>query len=131
MSSFLIRWCSLNQNQFDALVSYSYNLGTSWLLNSKLKDLLLSTINPQTGRIDFSYFNAIAQTTNSGIYQELVGEILIKHHVLNPRRCIPGLLYRRISELNMFLYGEYSKENGRINRHKFYIPDCIRNKVNC
>ena len=120
-----------NQNQFDALVSYSYNLGSSWLSNSKLKDLLLSAINPQTGRIDFSYFNTIAQTANSGIYQELVGEILIKHHVLNPRRCIPGLLYRRISELNMFLYREYSKENGRLNKHKFYIPECIRNKVSC
>lgn len=118
------------QNQFDALVSYSYNLGTSWLSKSKLKDLLLSAINPQTGRIDFSYFNT-SKTANNEMYQELVGEILIKHHVLNPRRCIPGLLYRRISELNMFLYGEYSKENGRLNKHKFYIPDCIRNKASC
>ena len=34
-----------NQQQFDALVSFCYNLGTRWLKNSDLKNILLDTEN--------------------------------------------------------------------------------------
>lgn len=34
-----------NQRQFDALVSFCYNLGTRWLKNSDLKNILLDTEN--------------------------------------------------------------------------------------
>ena len=117
------------QNQFDALVSFSYNLGTSWLYRSELKDILLSAVDSKTGRINFSLFNPKTYPENEAMYQKLVEEVLLRHHVLNPRRCIPGLLYRRISELNMFLYGEYNKESGRFNRNNYNIPDCIKSKM--
>jgi len=35
----------INQRQFDALVSFCYNLGTRWLKNSDLKNILLDTEN--------------------------------------------------------------------------------------
>ena len=117
------------QNQFDALVSFSYNLGTSWLYRSELKDILLSTVDSKTGHMNFSLFKLKTYPENEAIYQKLVKEVLLRHHVLSPRRCIPGLLYRRISELNMFLYGEYDKKSGRFNKNKYKIPDCIKSKM--
>lgn len=39
---------AFNQQQFDALVSFSYNLGTSWTYSSDLKDILLSSIGTDT-----------------------------------------------------------------------------------
>lgn len=113
------------QNQFDALVSFSYNFGTAWLKNSRLKDVLLSAKKLGTGCVDFSYFDPKLYPENVELYHKLVKEFLLYHHVLNSRRCIPGLLYRRISELDMFLFGEYSKENGKLNLHDYKIPDCI------
>lgn len=35
-----------NQNQFDALVSFCYNLGAKWMENSNLKDIILDCKNP-------------------------------------------------------------------------------------
>ena len=34
-----------SQNQFDALLSFSYNVGTSWLIDSGLQDIILSINN--------------------------------------------------------------------------------------
>ena len=79
--------------------------------------------------MNFSLFNLKTYPENEAIYQKLVKEVLLRHHVLSPRRCIPGLLYRRISELNMFLYGEYDKKSGRFNKNKYKIPDCIKSKM--
>lgn len=39
---------SFNQQQFDALVSFSYNLGTGWTYDSDLKDILLSSVGADT-----------------------------------------------------------------------------------
>ncbi len=33
-----------NQNQFDALVSFTYNVGTAWISNSRLRNLFLSAV---------------------------------------------------------------------------------------
>lgn len=37
-----------NQQQFDALVSFSYNLGTGWTSDSDLKDILMNSIGTST-----------------------------------------------------------------------------------
>lgn len=39
---------AFNQQQFDALVSFSYNLGTGWTSGSDLKDILLSSVTTDT-----------------------------------------------------------------------------------
>ena len=37
-----------NQQQFDALVSFSYNLGTGWSYSSDIKTILLNSYGPAT-----------------------------------------------------------------------------------
>ena len=109
------------QQQFDALVSFSYNLGTRWLEKSGLKDVLLSSLEPGTNIRNLSFVNV----------EKLVKEALIWHHVIVEGRkiCILGLLYRRISELDLFLHNEYSKESGKLNRYNYSVPGCIKGKL--
>lgn len=38
--------CRFNQQQFDALVSFSYNLGTGWTYSSDLRNILLNSYGP-------------------------------------------------------------------------------------
>lgn len=77
---------SFSQHQFDALVSFSYNIGTGWI------------------RYDNSLRNAILENTNEddlvyafGLYCTAGGKYL------------PGLVTRRLCEANMYLNGTYSK----------------------
>ena len=37
--------------------------------------------------------------------------------------CIAGLLYRRIDEIEVFLYAEYTRDGSK-NKHKFPLPSC-------
>ena len=116
------------QQQFDALVSFSYNLGTGWLKNSELKNVLLDSFEPGKNTRNLNFVDK----------EKLIKEVLIKHHVINSGKkiCILGLLYRRISELNLFLHNEYSKEAGRKNEHGYEVSECImetyekKNKAN-
>jgi len=105
------------QQQFDALVSFSYNLGTNWLKDSGLKNVLLESFEPGKNTRNLNFVNK----------EQLIKEVLIWHHVINSGKkiCILGLLYRRISELNLFLHNEYSKEAGRKNEHGYEVSECI------
>ena len=77
---------SLSQHQFDALVSFSFNIGTNWLTyNSTLRHALL---NPTTEN-DMVYAFSL-YCTAGGKY-------------------LPGLVNRRLCEANMFLNGTYSQ----------------------
>lgn len=73
-----------NQNQFDALVSFTYNCGGSWMQSSRLATWLK---NPTT---------EMALVSAMGSWKRAGGEILY------------ALVQRRIQEAIMFLRGEYS-----------------------
>lgn len=73
-----------SQNQFDALLSFTYNLGSSWMSGSRLDTWLR---NPTT---EIEFVNAIGQWVRAG------DEILY------------ALVQRRIREAIVFLRGEYS-----------------------
>ena len=75
---------TLTQGQFDALLSLSFNCGTSWLY--KPSTLRTAVVEGWTGD-DFIF--AFAQWSNSG------------------NETIPGLIRRRLSEANMYLNGIY------------------------
>ena len=107
-----------NQNQFDALVSFSYNLGTGWLRESQLKKIILDAVEPGNGQKNLSFVDK----------EKFSNEVTMYHHVLNPRRCILPLLYRRIGELDVFFHGEYSG-NGGSNRHSYRIPQCVSIRI--
>lgn len=73
-----------NQHQFDALVSFTYNCGGSWMQGSRLATWLK---NPTT---------EIALVSAMGSWKRAGGEILY------------ALVQRRIQEAVLFLKGEYS-----------------------
>ena len=81
----------LNQSQFDALVSFTYNLGSAWMYDDD--GTLVKAI--RNGTVGSEMIRAFSLWCNAG------GSIL------------PGLVYRRLSEANMYLNGEYS----------MYVPD--------
>ena len=77
---------AFTQYQFDALVSFSFNVGTSWMTyNSTLRNAILRNANDN----DLVYA--------LGLYCTAGGEYL------------PGLITRRLCEANIYLNGIYSK----------------------
>lgn len=104
-----------NQHQFDALVSFSYNLGTGWLKESQLKKIILDTVEPGTGQKNLSFVDK----------ERFSNKVMMYHHVLNPRRCILSLLHRRMGELNVFFYGEYDSTGCKRNEYNYAMPACI------
>ncbi len=72
----------LNQNQFDALVSFTYNVGTSWMTKSTLRSYLVSGIEQYTNT---QITNAFLMWNKSG------GKVL------------SGLTRRRKAEAELFL----------------------------
>ena len=109
-----------NQHQFDALVSFTYNLGTGWMKSPKIIDLRNIILNCKNKDLDCLDKDAF------------IKEILSWHHCA--KQCYKGLLYRRIDELEIFFYNDYIRD-GSLNKHKFKIPDCILKKygqfINC
>lgn len=86
INSFIEKYgLSLSQNQFDALLLFSYNCGTGWLYQSGT--FRSAVISGATGN-EFLY--AIALWCNAG------GSIL------------EGLIRRRLAEANLYLNGVYS-----------------------
>lgn len=90
---------NLNQNQFDALVSITYNFGAYWVeANSgdwRLANYVQSGFKDASGNRlpDLEIADAF------GVLCSSAGSIL------------PGLITRRINEAEIFLYGNYSTEN--------------------
>ena len=86
LNEFILKYnLPLAQNQYDALVSFSYNLGTSWLRGCRLATLLTE------GRFTEAEFaSAMGVWCHTGSSVNTV------------------LLRRRIREIQMFLYGDYA-----------------------
>lgn len=82
---------SLSQNEFDALLSFTYNVGASWM---------------KGGNRLFSYLtNGMENYSDT----EIVDAIGVWGH--QGRVAVGGLVLRRIAEAKIFLYGDYSGEN--------------------
>lgn len=95
----------INQYQFDALVSFSYNLGTGWTYGDwDIYDLLVS----------YKDLNNVNQT-------KLVNTFAVYHHAGG--QLYWGLYYRRIDEAEMFLKGDYVSD-GYNNKYGFDISTC-------
>ena len=84
-------YITLRDNQYDALISLTYNIGSGWMKESALATLLKNV----------TYSN-----------NELASAIGIWCHVKSNgvTSIHDGLVARRISEINVFLYGDYSGE---------------------
>lgn len=78
---------TMNQGQFDALVTFTYNCGSSWV--SETGGTFHNAI--KGGKTGSALINAFTLWCNAG------GQIL------------PGLVRRRLSEANMYLNGKYSR----------------------
>ena len=101
---FLLRYgISLEQHQFDALMSLSYNLGTSWINPSyRLCDYLMNGYENYT---EVEMVNAIATWCHVGTTP------------------VPGLVARRLQEAFLFLYGEYDNNGDEQYVYLHYEPD--------
>ena len=76
---------TLGQTQYDALISFTYNIGVGWLKNTRLSNLLIS------GR-----FTAIDFASAIGVWCH-VGKSIAN-----------GLVTRRVREIQLFLHGDYT-----------------------
>lgn len=178
-----------NQRQFDALVSFTYNLGSGWMYSSDLADDLLNAFDPSTvggGPITGTVINIDsdsslsvrdkAATNETAIVKEklhngdvvtiLDNGVLYNNNWYRVRTAsgtegyctstylqlsqragqrdlayisptvfiyeiiqwnkaggvsIPGLVYRRYDEAEMFLYGDYTRD-GWNNKYQFPRP---------
>lgn len=88
------------QHQFDALVSFSFNIGTGWMTyDSTLRNALLRNAGTDELVYAFSLY-----CTAGGNYSS-------------------GLINRRLCEANMFLNGIYSRNAGNAYGYVFYDPN--------
>lgn len=119
VNSFLINnGVKFNQVQFDSLVSFSYNLETGWM----------STDEDVRGYIFNGYEPGTKQRNLSNVNRDGFSYEMIRYHHGGGNACVPGLLYRRIDEMNMFFYGDYTRHTYKNNPHGFRIPECIIRK---
>lgn len=96
----------LTQNQFDALVSFSYNVGAGWMNHPeyRITDAVLN------GADDNEFIFAMVQWCNAG------GKIL------------SGLVRRRLAEANVYLNGEYTNNIPDAYRYVIYShTQCVEN----
>ena len=107
-----------NQNQFDSLVSFSYNLGTAWMdKDEKVK-----------GYIFNAFANGTTQRNLSCIDPDGFSYEMLRYHHAGKHECILGLLYRRIDEMNIFFKGDYARHAYKYNKYGYSIPGCIKEK---
>ena len=96
-----------NQQQFDALVLFVYNLGPGVLYNDDVEEALSDCWHNGERNLDYAD------------YYDVKYAIIRRHHAGGS--CIWGLLYRRIDELEVFFYGEYDRD-GWNNKHNMSYP---------
>lgn len=176
-----------NQQQFDALVSFSYNIGCGWMFSgSDLSKILLraggsgtswyGTVNSDNGlfvrsspstsarrlralrnrtRVDvlnpdkqngnwyhvktadgltgYCYSDYLRiESVNAGEKNlsflnknEFINEFSLYHHAC--KKCYKGLLARRFHELDIFLYGVYSRlRSQHFSYGNYPIPECAK-----
>lgn len=178
-----------NQNQFDALVSFCYNLGCGWLNSSDLSNILkncskksgdgsyIGKVNSDNGLnvrsgagtdfkklcalkdgtvvdvlnngkkennwykirtnsgtegyccsdyLNVTYSDGLDKSLNNINKNKFINEFCLYHHAA--KKCIKGLVIRRFHELDMFLYGSYTKfRSGKYNLGGYQIPQCAKN----
>lgn len=91
---------TFTQHQFDALVSFSFNLGTSWMTyDSSLRNVILKNDDAEAFIYAFTLY-----CTAGGNYST-------------------GLITRRLCEANMYLNGIYSKKPNDAYGYVFYEPN--------
>lgn len=91
---------TFTQHQFDALVSFSFNLGTGWMTyDSTLRNAILRSGNADDLVYAFSLYS-----TAGGYYSS-------------------GLITRRLCEANLYLNGVYSQSPGKTYGYVFYEPN--------
>lgn len=91
---------TFTQYQFDALVSFSFNLGTGWMsYDSTLRNAILRNANEEELIYAFSLYS-----TAGGTYS-------------------PGLVTRRLCEANIYLNGVYSQYPNEAYGYVFYEPN--------
>lgn len=120
VNNFLIKnSVKFNQNQFDSLVSFSYNLGTSWMDDDKeVRGYIFNAFEKGTTQRNLSCINP-----KGGFSYEM-----LRYHHAGKHECILGLLYRRINEMNIFFTGNYTRYTCKHNPNGYRIPDCIKEK---
>ena len=87
---------ALSQNQFDALISFTYNLGAGWTSGCRLTSSLINGYHENTG----STVNAVS---NSSWY--LINSMGTWCHVNGAAH--PAIATRRVLEMEIFNYGNY------------------------
>ena len=91
---------TFTQHQFDALVSFSFNIGTGWMsYDSTLRNAILRSAGDDELVYAFSLY-----CTAGGNYSS-------------------GLISRRLCEANMYLNGVYSRDTGSAYGYVFYDPN--------
>ena len=102
-----------NQQQFDALVSFGYNLGAYWMYNYDFGTEFKKFSSVYYGGSDVKDIRNMNRNTivdnMTRFTRAGVGNVW-------------GLLYRRIDELEIFFYGEY-KNDGEKNKYNFSYPE--------
>ena len=88
--AFEAKWnLKLSQQQFDALASFSYNVGTNWMNSGgRLRDAITS------GAAEEKFLFGLSLWANNGTSPD------------------PGLLQRRMAEADIYLNGVYGKKSG-------------------
>lgn len=85
---------AVSQNQYDALLSFTYNIGIGWLSGCRLSRLLIA-----------GNFTEAELASAMGVWCHSGGKV---HY---------GLLTRRIREAKIFLYGDYEGKTSRQYRY--------------
>ena len=90
INTFAAKWnLNFSQQQFDALASFSYNVGTGWMNSSgRLRDAITS------GATEEKFLFGMSLWANNGASPD------------------PGLLQRRMAEADIYWNGVYGKKSG-------------------
>jgi len=112
-----------NQNQFDALVSFTYNIGTVWISDSTLKNYMLDGLDKHTDddiRYAFGLWCKSGGKFVQGLYNRRMDEAAL---FLTPIETTPEPEYPKVDSVNLNLEGCIG-----LNFYIF-VPDNISSKV--